>query len=70
MVSDYSVEEEFQNLDPNQAIITPYSHGDSEKEEIIELLKKHRGNRRKTADEMNISERTLYRKITKHGIEL
>ena len=63
-------EEELQNLDPNQAIITPYSHGDDEKEEIEFLLKKYRGNRRKTADEMNISERTLYRKITKHGIEL
>ncbi|MDA3837626.1 MAG: sigma-54 dependent transcriptional regulator [Candidatus Delongbacteria bacterium] len=70
IISDYSIEEALERLDPNQAIITPYEHGDREKKEIIDLLKKYRGNRRKTAEEMNISERTLYRKITKHGIEL
>ena len=70
IVSDYSIEDELNRYGNDQAIITPYSHGDSEKEEIIELLKKYRGNRRKTADEMDISERTLYRKITKYGIEL
>jgi len=42
----------------------------SEKDEIILTLKKHRGNRRKAAEELNISERTLYRKIEKFGIEL
>ncbi|MDA3885577.1 MAG: sigma-54 dependent transcriptional regulator [Candidatus Delongbacteria bacterium] len=70
IISDYSVEDELNDYVNDHTIITPYSHRDSEKEEIIELLKKHRGNRRKTADEMDISERTLYRKITKHGIEL
>ena len=42
----------------------------TEKEELILTLKKHRGNRRKAAEELNISERTLYRKIEKYGIEL
>lgn len=42
----------------------------TEKEELIMTLKKHRGNRRKAAEELNISERTLYRKIEKYGIEL
>ncbi len=42
----------------------------SEKDEIILTLKKHRGNRRKAAEELKISERTLYRKIEKYGIEL
>lgn len=43
---------------------------ETEKDEIILTLKKHRGNRRKAAEELNISERTLYRKIEKYGIEL
>ncbi|MFO7809889.1 MAG: sigma-54 dependent transcriptional regulator [Candidatus Delongbacteria bacterium] len=42
----------------------------SEKEEVVLALKKHRGNRRKAAEELNISERTLYRKIEKYGINL
>ncbi len=42
----------------------------SEKDEILLTLKKHRGNRRRAAEELNISERTLYRKIEKYGIEL
>ncbi|MBN2857166.1 MAG: sigma-54-dependent Fis family transcriptional regulator [Candidatus Delongbacteria bacterium] len=42
----------------------------TEKDEIILTLKKNRGNRRKAAEELNISERTLYRKIEKYGIEL
>ena len=70
IISDYSIEDELNGFNNDQVIITPYVHGDSEKKEIEDLLKKYRGNRRKTAEEMNISERTLYRKITKHGIEL
>ncbi|MBN2789288.1 MAG: sigma-54-dependent Fis family transcriptional regulator [Candidatus Delongbacteria bacterium] len=70
IISDYSYEDELNGYSDDNVIITPYEHGDSEKEEIISLLKKYRGNRRKTAEEMNISERTLYRKITKHGITL
>lgn len=42
----------------------------TEKEEIIASLKKHRGNRRKAAEELNMSERTLYRKIEKYGIQV
>lgn len=42
----------------------------SEKDEIILTLKKHRGNRRKAAEELKVSERTLYRKIEKYGIEI
>jgi transcriptional regulator with PAS, ATPase and Fis domain len=42
----------------------------SEKDEIFLTLKKHRGNRRKAAEELKVSERTLYRKIEKYGIEI
>jgi len=44
-------------------------YGGTEKEEIEFLLKKYSGNRRKAADELGISERTLYRKINKYGID-
>ena len=30
---------------------------------IAELIQKHKGNRKQIASEMNISERTLYRKL-------
>ncbi|MBU4485432.1 MAG: sigma-54 dependent transcriptional regulator [Candidatus Delongbacteria bacterium] len=41
----------------------------TEKDEISQVLKKYRGNRRRAAEELNMSERTLYRKIEKYGIE-
>jgi transcriptional regulator with PAS, ATPase and Fis domain len=42
---------------------------DREKEYIIKALKKHRGRRRDAANELGISERTLYRKIKEYEIE-
>lgn len=36
---------------------------------IVKLLKKNKGNRRNTALELGISERTLYRKIKEYGIK-
>jgi DNA-binding NtrC family response regulator len=55
-------------LDPSREIKTPAVV--SEKDELIAVLNRHRGNRRKAAEELNMSERTLYRKIEKYGIEL
>lgn len=42
---------------------------DKEKEMIIKALKKHNHRRRAAAEELGISERTLYRKIKKYGLE-
>ena len=42
----------------------------AEKEAIIATLKKNNGNKRQTAEELNISQRTLYRKIHELGIDL
>jgi len=42
---------------------------EKEKEMIIKALKKHNHRRRATAEELGISERTLYRKIKKYGLE-
>lgn len=40
-----------------------------EREMIISALSRHAGRRRATAEELKISERTLYRKIKEYGIE-
>ena len=42
---------------------------DIEHEVIDRTLRKVKGNRRKAAEILNISERTLYRKIKEYGIE-
>lgn len=39
-----------------------------EEEQIRESLERNNGNRRKTAQELNLSERTLYRKINDYGL--
>jgi DNA-binding NtrC family response regulator len=57
-----------ETLDPAREI-KPADHL-TEKDIISASLKKNRGNRRKTAEELNMSERTLYRKIEKYGIEI
>jgi len=36
---------------------------------ILKTLKKNKGNRRNAAQELGISERTLYRKIKEYGIK-
>jgi len=41
---------------------------DAEKDLICKTLEKNRGQKRKTAIELNISERTLYRKIKEYGL--
>lgn len=43
---------------------------DNEKEMIINSLKKHKGNRRKAAEELGLSQRTIYRRIQEFDIEL
>ena len=65
-----SVQSQFvnQKLNPANEILSSNFYGGSEKEEIEVALKRNRGNRRKAAEELNISERTLYRKIQKHGL--
>lgn len=42
---------------------------DAEKEMIRRALERHRGKRKPTAEELKISERTLYRKIKEYGLE-
>ncbi len=42
---------------------------DTERETITRALERNCGRRKKTAEELNISERTLYRKIKEYGLE-
>ena len=51
-----------------EEVIGEISIGELEREMIERTLDKFRGNRRKTARVLDISERTLYRKINEYGI--
>ena len=42
---------------------------DAERDMIIRALEKYNGNRRRAAEELNISQRTLYRRIKEYGLE-
>jgi two-component system response regulator AtoC len=46
----------------------PASLHDLESQHITALLEKHNGNRRQVAQALNISERTLYRKLKKYAL--
>lgn len=46
-----------------------FSLTEMEKRAVEEALNRHTGNRRKAAEELKISERTLYRKIKEYGLE-
>ncbi len=49
--------------DPNLNI------GDLKKQAIIDALRKHNGKRKEAAEELGISDRTLYRKIIEYGLK-
>ena len=56
------------NHQETQSIESPLGRAEAAK--IIETLRKHGGNRRKTAFELGINKTTLWRKIKKYGISL
>lgn len=58
--------EEYQEIEATQK---PLTLEDMERQMIKKTLEKHRGKRKAAADELKISERTLYRKIKEYGIE-
>lgn len=43
---------------------------EAEKKVVLDALKRNKGNKKQTAEELNISQRTLYRKIHEFGINL
>ncbi len=54
---------------PEEYVEETVSLNDVERQMIVRALEKNRGKRRKTARELNISERTLYRKIKEYGLD-
>jgi DNA-binding NtrC family response regulator len=52
------------------ALHTGMTMDEIEREAIRAALSEVRGNRRKAAEKLGIGERTLYRKITKYGLDL
>jgi len=82
-VFESKVEEDFEKYDDSPVLInnkTQYSKAEEveeslsleekTKELILKALKKHKGRRKDAADELGISERTLYRKIKEYDIAI
>lgn len=57
-----------EDFHPMELVEENLSIEDMERELIIKALKKHQGRRKDAADELGISERTLYRKIKQYDI--
>ncbi len=71
-VNDLDVIEDFEDAEEyhdEETIQKTLSLEDMEKQMIKMTLEKHRGRRKAAAEELKISERTLYRKIKEYGIE-
>ena len=62
----YNDEVEYQVVEEHQR---PMSLQDMEQQMIMKALEKHKGRRKAAAKELDISERTLYRKIKEYGLE-
>ena len=58
------------NFDDSETVEESLSIADKERELIIKALKKYRNRRKDAANDLGISERTLYRKIKEYGIDL
>ncbi len=62
-------DQEIEDYDHSEVIEESLSLQDKEREMIKMALEKHRGKRKKAANELGISERTLYRKIKEYNIK-
>ncbi len=65
----FSINEMDNNYDGAEVVDESLSIDDMEKEMIHKALKKHNGRRKEAADDLGISERTLYRKIKQYDLE-
>ncbi len=63
---EYEIAEEYQEI---ETTTQPLTLDEMERQMIKQTLDKHRGKRKMAAEELQISERTLYRKIKEYGIE-
>ncbi len=64
--NDYN---DIEDIEIEEATPESLSLQNNEKDLIIKALEKHKGRRNKAADELGISQRTLYRKIKQYNLE-
>jgi transcriptional regulator with PAS, ATPase and Fis domain len=69
IISPQKSETERTEIQTHEEVQETFSIEDKEIELIKKALQKYKGRRNKAAKELGISERTLYRKITKYGLE-
>ena len=65
----YDEDDDTEDIEINEEVEESLSLEDREKELIRKALEKHKGRRKQAADELGISERTLYRKIKEYDIQ-
>lgn len=65
----YAVEDQTEDFEIHEEVQESLSLEDRERELIQKALDKHRGRRKYAAEELGISERTLYRKIKEYDIQ-
>lgn len=68
-VKDTHVAEQRAIIESEEYVEETLSLDDMERMAILRALERHRGKRREAAKELNISERTLYRKIKEYGLD-
>ena len=61
--------EDFEDIEVEENRPESLSLQNNEKDLIIKALEKHNGRRNRAADELGISQRTLYRKIKQYNLE-
>lgn len=61
--------EDYHEVEDEKTSVKPMTLEDMERKMIKLTLEKYRGKRRSAAEELEISERTLYRKIKEYGLE-
>jgi len=69
VTSPHSIQPEDDIQDTEEYVEESLSLDDLEKEMIRKALDKHHGKRKNAAKDLNISERTLYRKIKEYGLD-
>ena len=61
--------DDVEDIEVEEAQPVSLSLQNNERELIVRALEKHKGRRNKAADELGISQRTLYRKIKQYNLE-
>ena len=68
-IDDIEIIQDDDEFNVEESVTKPMSLEDMERQMIKATIEKHKGKRKAAADELKISERTLYRKIKEYGIE-